>query len=298
MHEKEKLNVLLDIIGDLLKEEGNEWLVDGLLQKISETSPLEDIAKHSIIQNIHEYCIEQKVDKQANDFYCDFKVKSIQSQLIDDYKRMEHDRRRDDFENFCLRVYQQIECITNYLFDNFIITSWDSQKNKIAVKSQWDAESMKYVKPKNDGVTLESLVFGTAKQKKWHANRKFSAVLFYFYFNKNIVKDSFEFNSIYYTQDEIYQMRNENHRGGIKNDYQKKTLQKIVGNESKYYFKFYGFLQDFVVKVNRHIQAPKEHTEKKSGQSKKQNSRKETLGDNPEMKELFQSIAKNFKKDE
>lgn len=102
MKDKEKLKKLVQIIGDLLKVEGNEWLIDEILKTIGETSPVEEIAKHSVIQNIHEYCIEQKIDKQAQDFYNSFPIQEIKVQLMLDYKKMEHERRRDDFEKFCL----------------------------------------------------------------------------------------------------------------------------------------------------------------------------------------------------
>jgi len=97
--------------------EGNEWDIGGLLKKIEETSPVKEIAKHSLVQNIYEYCIENIIDKQAEEFYSDFKIKE---KLIEDYKNMEHERRRDDFERFCLSMYQQIELIMNKPFKDRI----------------------------------------------------------------------------------------------------------------------------------------------------------------------------------
>ena len=169
MKDKDKLKKLVEIIGDLLKIEGNEWLIDEILKTIGENSPIEEIAKHSVIQNIHEYCVEQKIEKQANEFYQSFPIEEIKDQLIQDYKKMEHERRRDDFENFCLSMYQQIENITNYLFEKYILKKWDSSKNNIAYKFP-------------DGRTLfvKDIVFGKAND--WFANVKFKAVLFYFYF--------------------------------------------------------------------------------------------------------------------
>ena len=51
--------------------------------------------------------------------------------------------------------------------------------------------------------------------------------------------------------DELYQMRNQNHRGNNPSGFQKNTLDKIIGYEAKYYFKFYGFLQDFVNQIEQ-----------------------------------------------
>ena len=80
--------------------------------------------------------VEQKIEKQATEFYNSFPIQEIKDQLIQDYKKMEHERRRDDFENFCLCLYQQIENITNFLFQTKISPIWDANRNNIAYKSR------------------------------------------------------------------------------------------------------------------------------------------------------------------
>ena len=79
------------------------------------------------LDNIYEYCIEQILKKQANEFYQDFPIKSIIPSLVDDFVRMESFRRKDAFGDFCLALYQQIECITNCICEN-------SKLNQIAEK--------------------------------------------------------------------------------------------------------------------------------------------------------------------
>lgn len=235
MKDKEKLKKLVDIIGDLLKIEGNEWMIDDILKKIGDSTTIEEIAKHSVIQNIHEYCIEQKIEKQAAEFYASFPIDNITDQLIEDYKKMEHERRRDDFNSFCLCMYQQIENIINYLYESHIIKDWKSQENIIA-----------YTFPDGKSLTAKDLVFG--KLDEWSTINKFSAALYYFYFSKKI-KTTYPFyerRKIFY---ELYQVRNQNHRGNQPTDNQKKILNNINGNEAKYYFKFYGFLQDFISNI-------------------------------------------------
>lgn len=294
MKDRDKLKKLVQIIGDLLKVKGNEWLIDEILKTIGETSPVEEIAKHSVIQNIHEYCVERKIEKQATEFYNSFPIQEIKDQLIQDFKKMEHERRRDDFENFCLCLYQQLENITNILFDNKININWNSERNQTAIKSSFDETQRKYVLPNIGGTTLEQLVFQGTDTSKWYANRKFRAVLYYFYFGKNVVKDDYEFNSIYYVHEEIYQMRNQNHRGSKPSPYQKITLDKIRGNEARYYFKFYGFLQDFVNHIELvYINKP-EYINKNISTSKKTQSQKNTLGAiNPALEKLKQQMEKN-----
>jgi hypothetical protein len=87
MTDKVKLKKLVEIFGDLLTIEGNEWLVDEILKTIENTSPIEEIAKHPVIQNIHEYCVEQKIEKQAEEFYSNFPIEDIKPKLIHDYKK-------------------------------------------------------------------------------------------------------------------------------------------------------------------------------------------------------------------
>ena len=288
MKDKKKLKKLVQIIGDLLKVEGNEWLIDEILKTIGESSPVEEIANHSVTQNIHEYCIEQKIEKQATEFYNSFPIQEIKDQLIQDYKKMEHERRRDDFENFCLCLYQQIENITNYLFETGVVATWNNVKHTIAIKSFYDTNQKRYVLPTNEGISIEKLVFHKTNPEndlsKWHANNKFRAILYFFYFNREIIRDDYAFNSIYFTHQEIYQMRNKNHRGGKTSKFHQKTLDKIKGNESKYYFKFYGFLQDFLTRIENNVSNQSILTEKKT--EKKKTLREiaaNTLVDNPDL---------------
>lgn len=240
MKDKDKLKKLVQFIGDLLKIEGNEWLIAEILKTIGEKSPVEEIAKHSVIQNINEHCIEHVIEKQAIGFYNSFPIQEIKDKLIQDYKKMEHERRRDDFENFCLCIYQQIENISNFLFETKVLPHWDVNRNKIA-----------YTFPDGKTLTQKDLIMGNAND--WHANGKFKALLFYFYFNEKI-KVIIPFNERCSTFAELYQMRNQNHRGNKPSEYQQKTLDNINGNEAKYYFKFYGFLQDITCKLEISIQ--------------------------------------------
>jgi len=131
MQDKEKLKKLIEIFEELLKIKGNEWLIDAILEKIKNTSSLDEISKHSVIQDIHEHCIENVIIKQANDFYSDFKLEEISSKLVFDFVKMEHERRRDDFENFSLCTFQQIENITNYVFDRMILSEWENENLKL-----------------------------------------------------------------------------------------------------------------------------------------------------------------------
>jgi len=276
MTEKDKLKKLVNIIGDLLKIEGNEWLIDEILKTIGDTSSIEEISKHSIIQNINEYCIEQKIEKQAVEFYKDFPISELKAGLINDYKKMEHERRRDDFENFCLCMYQQIENITNFLFDNYIVDNWDDNKNKTALMY------------KEKKISQHDLIFGNATE--WYASVKFKAVLYTFYFNENL-KVKITFQERVKIFEEIYQVRNQNHRGNILYNYQKDILDKIKGSESKYYLKFYGFLQDFITQIENTMKDSKKIlTIKPNHSAEEKRKTANTIGNNPELAKKLENF--------
>ena len=81
------------------------------------------VANSAIIENerlnqIYEYCIEEIIRKQAEEFYKDFPITSIIPILIEDYVRMESFHRKDNFGDFCLALYQQIENISNKICES------------------------------------------------------------------------------------------------------------------------------------------------------------------------------------
>ena len=68
------------------------------------------------IDEIYELCIEKIARQQAEGVYAKFPIKELIPGLVDDYVRMESFRRKDNFGDFCLALYQQIERITNSLY--------------------------------------------------------------------------------------------------------------------------------------------------------------------------------------
>lgn len=292
MKDRDKLKKLVQIIGDLLKLEGNEWLIDEILKIISETSSVEEIAKHPLIDDIYEHCIKKIIDKQAQDFYKSFPIKNDEliKNLIYDFKEMEYNRRRDRFYEFSFCLNQQIEGITNYLFDNRYLKEWKNISEDIKNKIVEDYK----VGEKNIKNTLQDLIIDKEKENEnqWSDLSKFKLV--YFLMNKsNNYKLPFDFKRVRDLRQEISIARNECHRGSDKYEWQKDILEKINGNESKYYFKFYGFLQDFIAQVESSYSSigPNKKTEKSS---QIRNRPSNTLGDNnPALEKLKQQMDKN-----
>lgn len=237
MTDKIKLKKLVEIFDEILKIKENEWLVDDLLRMIEKNFKVNELAKNSIIREIHEHCIEQVTENQAKDFYKDFPMEKIKNSLIIDFKKMEHERRRDDFYNFGLCLYQQIENITQHLFlGKDIQVLYEKNQNKIINDKKQQ--------------TLNSLIFRNSGDKFWYPNKKFVAILYFVVYKEDMQpRNYYSITDLSFNFDEVYQIRNMNHRGGEQTEFQRKIVERIQNNESSYYLKFYGFLNRFVVEI-------------------------------------------------
>ena len=258
-YSKESLEKLLILIDEICKNEEHLWFKERLYNRGNINVKNNYNGENSISQ-IYEYCIKEIITKQANKFYEDFILKDIKSVLIADFIRMDHFRRDDNFEDFCLAMFQQLENIVIYLFDYFelekkIIASYNQR-----VISIYSKEEKKFVKS-NTSIYLSNFIFQKYKlempfdvsDKDFYFSFKVRAVLYYFYFKETIEYNSNKFEEIFNSANNLYQIRNLNHRGGEKNEYQQKILNEIIPNHNKYYFKFLGFLESFVSVINYNL---------------------------------------------
>ena len=253
---KESLLKLIDFIDELSRLPGNEWFSDKLKSKfVAKTST---VLSFNQIDDIYEYCIQKIIKEHSEQFYRDFKLLDIKSKLISDFVRMERFRRDDNFEDFCLAVFQQIEGIVNELstteiHQNFlkklhINTHKVRNKTTGIYEDQMLWQLILFPKLSN-----EDLVKKTSKQlSEWDFLERYKLILYFFYFNQKIYNYQ-DFQMIYFLGNELYQSRNLNHRGGSPSERQKTTIEKVKTNSHKYYFKFLGFLEDFTSKINTNI---------------------------------------------
>lgn len=215
------------------------------------------------INQIFEYCIEKIIRRQANEFYADFPLRTIKDRLIEDYIRMESFRRKDNFEDFCLSLYQQIECMTNKLCEEGSDLSYITEK-------MWDCPAyLKIEKGKEPSIdsrsgdyTIASLLFpGNNRQSgntnafeksriSLHAQYAIDKIntIVYFLGYKAMLKfsDNASFREIKSLLNDIYQCRNMNHRGGSQSEWQKGVTDRIIPLKSLYYLKFLGVLAQYV----------------------------------------------------
>ena len=210
------------------------------------------------MRQIYEHCIQQILKKQAEEFYKDFPIESIVPMLVSDYIRMEAFRRSDNFGDFCLALYQQIENMTNYLCNR-------NDLNEIAEK-MWAAPA--YIKVgKNITPSLENRSesnFIIAKlvlkgkddkyvEKSQSPLRAQTALdkirsIVYFLGYKGMMRytDYDDFKSITDSLSDIYQCRNLNHRGNPLDNWAQKIYDRIIPLKSFHYLKFLGVLTQYV----------------------------------------------------
>ena len=207
------------------------------------------------INQIYEYCIEKIIRKQANEFYTDFPLQSIKDTLIGDFIRMESFRRKDNFGDFCLSLYQQIECITNKLCEKKDLSDITEKMwgQPAYLKIEKDKEPSIY--SRSGDYTIASLLFGKInafeKSRKslqaQYAIDKIRTIVYFLGYKAKMKNSDFDsFLEITSLLNDIYQCRNMNHRGNTQNQWEKDTYDKIIPLKSLYYFKFLGVLAQYV----------------------------------------------------
>jgi hypothetical protein len=257
-YSKPVLTKLISLVEELSKEPNNEWFKKDLLSKITNSS----ILNVGALDDIYEYCIKLIIKDQAQKFYRDFKIASLKETLELDFIRMEQFRRQDNFEDFCMAAYQQVEAIVNNLFDSISLDTYLRRNHLVPAIHKYSQATKTFVRSGPE--TLGQLIFKTGEVKKiesglskpasnWFFSERLRMVLYAFYFNYEVKFSKVEFEKVYDLGIFLYQGRNLNHRGSSKSDYQQKILDEMLPNKHRYYFRFLGFLEDFVEKVNVNV---------------------------------------------
>lgn len=259
-YKKENLTKLLKLVEEISSQPENEWFKNDLKKKVTANS---SINNSSTIDEIYEYCIKLIIKDHAEKFYADFKLLGIKERLIEDFIRMEKFRRDDNFEDFCLAAYQQLESIINELIKAPEFVNYYRDNRDMPAILRYDKTTKTYII--NDfAQPIGKLIFQTVDLSKidfylnssvqsWFFNHKFRAVIYFYYFNKEIKATTDLFDRVYEIGNILYQGRNLNHRGVVQSEYQQGIIDHIIPNQHKYYFKFLGFLEDFITSVNKNI---------------------------------------------
>ena len=88
MPEKSDLSKLIKIIDEIIKNEKDNWFSSQLLDVIGHSVDFKSISSHSVIKEIHEYCIEDILNSQAREFYKDLPLEnSIHDRFCSGFSR-------------------------------------------------------------------------------------------------------------------------------------------------------------------------------------------------------------------
>ena len=256
---REYLKKLLDFLENrILSNHNNQWFAKELYKILAPTSDAR-------ISDIHEQCIESILKEQATEFYKDFVIEDIRPQLIADFIKMEHWRRRNNIQEFGLAIFQQIECITNRLSqDDTLCEVFRTMMDALCYVDSFNP--MVVNRYEKSSYTIGQLLFmhdAPTKSKEilpqqWIFD-KFKAIN-YFVCHKACLTN-FQFNQFVEENNifgEIYALRNLNHRGNELTDKERERLQKIEENPSRTFLTFISFLSWFVDSVNNGFPLSKE----------------------------------------
>lgn len=246
--------LLLFLETRILSNQDNQWFAKDLYKILA---PISDAR----ISDIHEQCIESILREQATEFYKDFVIEDIKAQLISDFIKMEHWRRRNNIQEFCMALYQQLEAITNFICEkrefNLI---WRNIRNA----GFFTDIKAKDIRVRGNGKSIEQCIVYDSKNyskelKDLVAMDKYKAILFLVVYKTNVDwnKVSFfneDFNSGY----DIYTMRNLNHRGNILNENKSERIDYILNNPTYAMCSLLGFYARFVYGINNGYHISKE----------------------------------------
>lgn len=222
-----------------------------LFGKMDSASSVSNANSSNRIDEIYEYCIERVIREQSEQFYKHFPIKEIVPQLIEDFCRMERYKREDNFEDFCLAVFQQVEYITNWLCQRpkFIELFDEHRTDEIVIKDKGETITI------NAWKLIIQSDFDTRKDKpliKLFFNERVRTVLYLVYFEGRLY-NKYAFDSIYNELNELYQCRNLNHRGGESTPYQESIISNILPHRYLYYLKFTGLLVNYVEHISAYM---------------------------------------------
>lgn len=213
------------------------------------------------LNQIYEYCIEKIIQNQAEEFYKDFPIPTLIPTLVEDYVRMESFRRKDSFGDFCLALYQQIECVTNKICESATLSEiTDKMWAYEAYIKSTDGKDPD-IKERTGTYRIADLIFpfnnkngvsnAVEKSLKTLQNQyaidKIRIIVYYFGYGAKMKSSDFDsYKEITGLLNDIYQCRNTNHRGNTLTEYETETLNRILPMKSFYYFKFLGALAQYI----------------------------------------------------
>ena len=249
---REYLKKLLDFLRErILPIPGNQWFAKELYKLLAPASDAR-------ISDIHEQCIESILTQQANEFYKDFVIADLRPQLIADFIKMEHWRRRNNIYEFSLAMYQQVECIVNYISrNNTLCEVFHTMMDCLCFVDAYPP-TVDNRNPKSSYTVAQLLFMHDAPTKSkeilpslW-AYDKFKAINYFVCHQTMLTNYQFDQfvgeNRIF---GELYALRNRVHRGNDLTEKEFERTKQVESNPSRGFLTLTAFLTWFIDSVNK-----------------------------------------------
>jgi len=244
-YDKQHLEKLLLLVEEIYKDPANKEFYAGInaLSLSSEKGKVKlPMYPAEKLDDIYEYCLSKKLTSQANGFYHDFPMLDIKAELINDFVQMEEYKRRDNFANFCIMLFRQIEAIVNSIC---LDPAFDSMIHRM------------YSKILFQSYTLEDFVYGNQKAEQsskalseQYITFKFAMVNIFVVMgysgNKFDTQSYKEYKNLFY---ELSQVRNMIHGAGKSTPVQSQIRESVINEKDVYYLRFLTLLSNFVSKI-------------------------------------------------
>ena len=256
---REYLKKLLDFLRErILPIPGNQWFAKELYKLLAPASDAR-------ISDIHEQCIESILTQQANEFYKDFVIADLRPQLIADFIKMEHWRRRNNIYEFSLAMYQQVECIVNYISrNNTLCEVFHTMMDCLCFVDAYPP-TVDNRNPKSSYTVAQLLFMHDAPTKSkeilpslW-AYDKFKAINYFVCHQTMLTNYQFDQfvgeNRIF---GELYALRNRVHRGNDLTEKEIERTKQVESNPSRGFLTLTAFLTWFIDSVNKGYPLSKE----------------------------------------
>ena len=249
---REYLKKLLDFLRErILPIPGNQWFAKELYKLLAPASDAR-------ISDIHEQCIESILTQQANEFYKDFVIADLRPQLIADFIKMEHWRRRNNIYEFSLAMYQQVEYIVNYISrNNTLCEVFHTMMDCLCFVDAYPP-TVDNRNPKSSYTVAQLLFMHDAPTKSkeilpslW-AYDKFKAINYFVCHQTMLTNYQFDQfvgeNRIF---GELYALRNRVHRGNDLTEKEIERTKQVESNPSRGFLTLTAFLTWFIDSVNK-----------------------------------------------
>ena len=249
-YNKEHLLALLDFVKQLCGQPANEWFRAELSVIASSNSYSQDR-----IDTVYEICVEKIIKNNAELLYTDFVIPEIKEQLIADNIRMEHWRLRGNFEEFCMALYQQYECIVNHLAQMpQLITIF---KRMLPYYAYTDGQTYDRLKDDEGGYSINKLlgIYGSEKIQTplsgQKAIDKYKEILYFVAYGAKMKNSDYDiFNETAESVYDLYLIRCLNHRGCAPNDNERERRDRVLNRSHWYSLKYLGIYASFINRIN------------------------------------------------